>query len=313
MSNNNLLKIESTLKDHSFPKQIVIETTAFCNQRCSHCGHKTMKRKKGNMEIKLYKKIIDEISQVDPSTEVWMTFYGEALLLRYKLYYMIKYAKDKGLTNVVLNSNAGLLDDENADLLIESGLDRFIISIDGFSKETYEKIRVGGTFEQTYQNVLGMWNKIKSKGLRKPKLEVQFSVMDENESEVEDFNEYWLNQGVYVKNREKLTWAGTVKASNLSNDLSRIACPWTICTCAIHWNGDIVACAVDYDGGYIAGNVNDNSIQHIWQNGHKNLRDIHLNHQFEDLPKVCINCLDWQAVGAFTLDPVTRKKIVKNK
>ena len=113
-----------------FPKQIIIETTAFCTQRCTHCAHKTLQRKKGNMDIVLYKKIIDEIATEAPNTEVWMTYYGEALILKYKLYYMIQYAKRKGLTNIVLNSNAMLLDQEMAEMIIESGLDRFIISMD---------------------------------------------------------------------------------------------------------------------------------------------------------------------------------------
>ena len=32
-------------------------------------------------------------------------------------------------------------------MLIDSDLDRFIVSMDGFTKETYEKIRVGGKYE----------------------------------------------------------------------------------------------------------------------------------------------------------------------
>ena len=94
------------------------------------------------MDMVLFKKIIEEIADKNKDAEVWMTYYGEALLLRYKLYYMIEYAKKKGLEYVILNTNAMLLNGEMGHMLIDSGLDRLIFSVDGFSKETYEKIRV---------------------------------------------------------------------------------------------------------------------------------------------------------------------------
>ena len=148
-----------------FPSHLIIETTAFCTQQCIHCAHKTLKRPKGNMQLTLYKKIIDEIAIESPQSETWMTFYGEALILRSTLCDMIKYAKNKGIQNVVLNSNAMLLDKKMAEELIESRLDRFIISMDAFSKDTYEKIRVGGKYEQVLNFVLPINHLLKVLGI----------------------------------------------------------------------------------------------------------------------------------------------------
>ena len=293
-----LKEISDNLTDLDFPHQIIIETTAFCNMKCTMCGHATMKRKKGNMSMPLYKKIIDEIADVNKDTEIWMTFYGDALLLKYKLYYMIEYAKKKGLTNLVLNSNAMLLDEDAAHWLIESGLDRFIVSIDAMTKETYEKIRVQGIYEVMEKNVKYLIDLRNKLGLTKPKIEVQFSIMDENEHEFPDFKEFWLEQGALVKYREKLTWTGTVEASNLDPTIERIACPWGVKTCAIHYTGDVVMCAVDYEGKEIFGNLNNDSIKHIWQTTHREARLNHLNRNWDQIPQLCKNCLDWQAVGA---------------
>ncbi len=266
-----------------------------------------MKRKKGNMDMCLFKKIIDEIAYEDKNTELWMTFYGEALILRYRLYYMIEYTKRKGLNYVVLNSNAMLLDKEMVNLLIDSGLDRFIISIDGFTKETYEKIRVGGNREQVYANVLYMLELLKKRNIKRPILEVQYSVMDENERELEDFKNFWFEKGAHVKIREKLSWAGTVQAGNLNPYQNRIACPWALRTCAIYWDGGMCSCAVDYDRGFVSGDVNDKSIKEIWNTTHREFQKLHLNHKFALLPEICKNCLDWQAIGATTYDNATRK------
>lgn len=304
-----LKNIEKRLEYKKFPPQIIIETTAFCNMNCAHCGHGEMKRKKGNMDIKLYKKIIDEIAENNPETEVWMTYYGEALLLKYKLYYMIKYAKDKGLKYVVLNTNAMLLDDEMADLIIESGLDRFIFSIDGYSCNTYEKIRVYGKRDIVYNNIINMNNKLKEKGLKKPFMEVQFSIMNENEHELDDFLNFWRKQNIYIKTREKLTWGGTVEAPNLDKYQERIACPWAMANCAITWDGNIVACTIDYEGKFISGNVTNDTIKNIWNAKHKQFVELHLNHKFNELPEFCKGCLDWQAVGAESYDKDEFKKV----
>jgi Predicted Fe-S oxidoreductases len=270
--------------------------------KCIHCGHKTMSRPKGSMNITLFKKIIDEIAEVNPDTELWMTYYGEALLLRYKLYYMIKYAKEKGLRYVVLNTNGMLLDDEMSDLIIESGLDRFIFSIDGFTAETYEKIRVGGKRDMVYNNIINMNQKLKQRNLKKPYLEVQFSIMDENEHELTHFLEFWRQQDVYIKLREKLTWGGTIEAGNLDLNQERIACPWAVTNCAVIWNGDLVACAVDYNGKVSCGSLWESSIKELWNGRHQEFVKLHLEHRFDQLPELCRHCPDWQAVGAETYD-----------
>lgn len=308
-----LKEVERNLVYEDFPPQIILETTAFCNMKCIHCGHKTMSRPKGSMHIQLFKKIIDEIAQVNPDTELWMTYYGEALLLRYKLYYMIKYAKEKGLRYIVLNTNAMLLDDEMGDLLIESGLDRLIFSIDGFTASTYEKIRVGGKRDVVFNNIINMNKKLKEKNLKKPYLEVQFSIMEENRHELADFLDFWRGQNVYIKLREKLTWGGTVEANNLDANQERIACPWVVSNCAIVWNGDLVACAVDYNGKASFGNLWEANIKDLWNHSHQDLARLHLEHRFGELPELCQNCPDWQAVGAETYDyygKIDWKKII---
>jgi hypothetical protein len=129
--------------------------------------------------------------------------------------------------------------------------------------------------------------------------------MDENAHETEAFKNYWMGRGVMVKIREKLTWAGTVEAPNLDPSRDRISCPWAMRTAAIHWNGDMAACAVDYDGGFVAGNVGRDSVMSVWQGAHRRFRQLHLERRFDELPDLCKGCLDWQAVGAQTFDPST--------
>ena len=59
-----LLRIEGELTEHSFPPQIVIETTSYCNMKCSHCSHVELERPKAHMEESLFKKIVKEINSI---------------------------------------------------------------------------------------------------------------------------------------------------------------------------------------------------------------------------------------------------------
>lgn len=283
-----------------FPKVVLIDTTSFCDLRCSMCSHKNMTRKKGNMSEELFKKIIDEIAENNKNTRVWMVFFGEALILKKKnLFPMIAYAKEKGLKDVVLNSNANLLDKEAAFGLIKSGLDSIYIGIDAFNESTYNKIRTGGNYKKVVKNVTGLIKlkeKLKSKT---PKVFVQFVEMDENKDQIKDFIVFWKSKGAIVKIRPKVSWAGLIEAPNLKlSQKERYPCHWAMQTISIASDGRAVLCAVDVDARFVAGDINKESIKKIWNGKLRKIRKMHEDKKFDKLPYPCKECGDWQAVKA---------------
>lgn len=291
-----LTNLEKKYELREFPLNVAIEVCNHCNLNCIMCANDQLKRKRGSMSIKLYKKIIDEIAEVNPNTRIWLDFYGEPLLVKYKLYYMIDYAKKKGLTSINMNSNGTLLDDEMAEMILDSGIDFISFDVDGFSSEVYEKIRVNGNRDVFYNNILNLIQKKKERDLQKPIIEMQAIEMPENKHEIQQILDYWLQQGVRVSVRNLFSWAGQVK-SGRENTEHRIACGFAIGHCAVTWEGDVVACGVDCDAGAVFGNLNMNSIKEIWNVNRKEFMEDHLAHRFGKLPTICKNCTDWQGVG----------------
>ncbi len=285
-----------------FPKVILIDTISYCNLKCSMCVHKEMKRKRGIMEWNLFTKIIDEIAEEDKSVRVWMVFFGEALLLKKRkpsIFDMISYANRKGLSDVVLNSNANLLDEEASKKLIHSGLDAIYIGIDAFSSETYARIRVGGNYEKAVQNTLRLIELKKLMNSMKPQVFVQFVVMDINEKEIGHFTKFWNHRGAVVKVRPKVSWAGMIDAPNLIlTNKDRWPCHWAMQTMSITDTGKVVTCAVDLDAKFVAGDINHQSLKEVWNGKLSALRRCHLEKQFHDLPENCRDCKDWQAARA---------------
>ena len=291
----DLAKVKQTLKLTPYPVNLVLEATTYCNLRCLACPYSKMKREKGQMDEKLYQKIIKEIADNSPEeTIIWFAFMGEPVSLGKQLFDWIKYAKEKGVKNTYLNTNAIFFNEEMANLAITSGLDKIIISIDAFKPESYERIRKGGNYEVLKKNILYLLSLIKEKKVKKPEVMVQFIVMDENRDEEEDFKKYWLARGATVKIRRKMGWGGTINSDDLiiAQKDRNMPCSWLMRQMIILWDGKVSQCDADYEGIYCAGNINNQTIYEVWNVEQKIKRLRHLNNDFDFLP--CKQCNDWQ-------------------
>ena len=144
-----------------FPPYLILEPTNVCNLQCPFCPRELTEKSRGLgfMEFDVYKKIIDE-AIVNNVYGVTLYMLGEPML-HSKIVDMINYAKEAGIPAVNLSTAATT---NNLDELLETELDDLILSIDGATKEMYERMRVGGTFEKTISITSNFLEK-KQKGL----------------------------------------------------------------------------------------------------------------------------------------------------
>ena len=151
-----------------YPIRLWIEPTNDCNYACVMCPNKDL-QDKGYMEFTLFQKIID---QVKSSTfDINIVHRGESLL-HPQIIEMITYAKSHDLY-VRMHTNGSLLTEEMAVKILRAGLDQISFSFDGYDKETYEKIRKGGNFDQTFRNIIRFLEIKKEKRSRTPKTAVE--------------------------------------------------------------------------------------------------------------------------------------------
>ena len=282
------------LRDFSFPPVLLIDTISHCTLQCSMCPHKSMTRRKGIMAWELYKKIIDEIAEKKPNARVWITFAGEGSMLK-DLPEKIAYAKGKGLTDVVLNSNGTRLTEDFSRRLIQAGLDVLMVGIDAFTDETYRKLRVGGKLAETIANVLTYKRILGEHGQESQSMNVQFVQMSENEAELDDFVNFWSDHGVAVKIKPMISWVNRVNATNLLENEDRLPCYWLCGIMAITDTGLVPLCGADLDCSLPMGDVAARSIEQVWQDRHRDMRLIHLHGEWDKIPELCVNCNDWQS------------------
>jgi pyruvate-formate lyase-activating enzyme len=301
MYDPELKKIESTLEQIPFPKKFAVEVCADCNLRCSMCHHPQMRRPKGRMPLELWKKCADEIARTAPRTECWCSFCGEPLLEPERLLEILRYGKSAGLLSLNVNSNGMLLTRQVADRLLESGADLVVFGIDGFTRETYERIRVGADRDLVYANVEYFLAARRARGSG-PEIQIQFIEMDENERELEAFSRHWLERGATLKVRNKLSWGGKFETPLCIPREERIPCPWALTMMHVFWDGRVPRCPGDTEGEEGAGNAWDEPLAALW--GRLGAyRERHLQRRFHELPDRCQNCKDWMTGAAKRIRP----------
>ncbi len=301
-------------KTKGLPLEIGIEVINICNLSCIMCPYEEMVAKKirppGKMKFSLFKKIIDEIA---PLAElVYLHGLGEPLL-HPQIFKFIEYAKDKGL-RVGISTNAMLLNEEESRKLLDARIDYVILAMDGATKKTYEKIRVGGDFERVEKNIKNFLQmKENPRAREKPFMVIQFITMKENEKEVFLFLKKWQGKGAdVVRIKPKIALRdddkkGGVKITPYCFHIFR--------QLNIFSDGTVLACCEDVHGRYPLGNVKEERLREIWNNSKmQNLRKKNFQKKREEI-NICKTCLYPQptileAIGVMIFDHLTVKKIL---
>ncbi|MCJ7616102.1 MAG: radical SAM protein [Desulfobacterales bacterium] len=300
--------------NHAFPTKLHIEITNVCNLGCIMCPRSYMSRKKGMMDMGLFKKIINESK--GKVEFIYLHLFGEPLMHPH-IIDMIKYCKEAGIFTG-LATNATLLDNVKSKEIANSGLDFMVISFDGINKEEYEKIRRGGNYEKTLEYIKGF---LQIKG-KKPHTVLQLIYMNFTRDKIKEYTNFWGSFNIEaVRIKPLQTWSGEIE--NI-NELStkeyfkgQKPCdrPWRhLC---ILWDGTATPCEFDFNGAYPLGNIRDQSIEEIWNNERIiELRNQHISHNINEV-KICKSCT-YQAPNIFenivltSIDVLTTTKLISD-
>lgn len=110
--------------------------------------------------------------------------------------YIIRKAKETGVPNVSLVTNAQLIKQNHLVEMLDSGLDELIISIHGTTKETYERFMVGAKWEKLIE-VLDGFNLARANKLNcKTSLRINYTANPDNYSELLSFFDVFTKYNV---------------------------------------------------------------------------------------------------------------------
>lgn len=174
------------------PWSVSIEPVNFCNLKCKACpsGKNQLLRKKDKMSLIDFKNHVDKIK--DTTLNLFLYFQGEPFLNE-DCIEMIKYANANKIFTCT-STNAQLIDKNLAQKIVESKLDKIIISLDGFDQESYQKYRVSGQFSKVIDAIdyINFYKK-ELKSLT-PYLEIQCLITNYNEKNFDFFKSLKANK-----------------------------------------------------------------------------------------------------------------------
>ena len=296
------------------PMAISIEPTTACNLGCPECpsGLKQFSRPTGNLRTEVNKQIIDELHK----KLIYANYYfqGEPFINR-SIYDQISYANSKGIYTST-STNGHFLTEENCKKIIDSGLKRLIISIDGTTQDVYEQYRIDGELSKVIQGAKNMVAAKKSSNSIFPTVVFQFLVVAPNEHQIDEVQQLGDQIGVdeiayktaqvydfkngnpLIPQNEKYARYvrksdGTYKLKNkMFNHCWRM---WS--SCVITWDAKIVPCCFDKDAKYTLGDLSKTSFREIWKSTeYVNFRrKVNSDRQSID---ICNNCSEGSKVWA---------------
>ena len=120
----------------SFPISFEIEATYYCNLKCPYCPRFASwgEREEKHLSVNLWEKILKE-SQKNGLKAIQMDHEAESLM-NPKIFDMIEEAKNAGIIDIWLHTNANMLTPELSRRLIDSGITKINFSVDAFSQKT---------------------------------------------------------------------------------------------------------------------------------------------------------------------------------
>ncbi|MCF8217363.1 MAG: SPASM domain-containing protein [Bacteroidales bacterium] len=266
----------------SYPSSFSLEPTNYCNLNCPECpaGALEMKRDKGFISPQVYVPVIDQLAE--HAMYLILYFQGEPFL-HPQIFDIIQYARSKKLY-VMISTNGHYLDKEKSHQLVNSGLHKLIVSLDGADQEAYEAYRKGGDINKVVQGIENVVEAKKQLNSRKPLIELQFLVLKTNEHQMEEVKRLskklnvdrlalktaqiynFKNGSPYIPETDKYSRyqkndSGEYEIKmQMKNRCYRM---WS--GCVVTFDGYIVPCCFDKDASYAMGNIRDRSFKDIWK------------------------------------------------
>lgn len=269
-------------------QKLYIEPASACNLHCKMCfRHQWFDENVGLMK----ESVLDAVRLAIQEPEIETVFFGGMgePLLHPALPELVKTAAHAGKQTELI-TNGTLLTAEKARQLTDAGLNRLWLSMDGFSRESYEAIRRGGIYETLMRN-LDEWNRIPAH----PKLGLTFVMMRENLRELDCINAFADQVGAdrlnlsHVLPGEPLAEEDALYHTDLPvGKMHRFApecvrppedyCPFVAENqCFIRWDGEVCPCMQLLHNSYTYlyeekrrvsrysfGNICTQNIRHIW-------------------------------------------------
>ncbi|MDH4474562.1 MAG: radical SAM/SPASM domain-containing protein [Fluviicola sp.] len=288
------------------PFAVSIEPTTACNLGCPACpsGLKAFTRPTGKLDLEQHEQWLEQLKK--HTFYINYYFQGEPFL-HPQFLDLIRAAK-KHRIYTATSTNAHFIDAKKALEIVDSGLDRLIISIDGLTQETYSSYRVHGQLDKVIAASKHLVAAKRERKQQTPFLIFQFLVVKANEHEIDTLHELAHEIGIDEIRFKSAQVYDYENGNELIPDNERYSryykkkdgtyrvkfkggdhC-WRMWSSAVlTWDGQVVPCCFDKDAQHTLGTLQTESFSTIWNNDrYRDFRTSVL--QDRNAIEICTNC-----------------------
>jgi len=264
------------------PQFLSIEPVNFCNLRCPECptGNGSLLRKPQAIQIDLVTKLIDEIKPYISYLNFY--FQGEPFMHPHILSAIAHAHRSRIYTST--STNGQFITAELAEKIVGSGLQKIIVSLDGYDQQSYQAYRKGGSFSITLEAIGHISSAKKKAKTRFPLIEAQVLLLASTENHLHDIEQMAVQSGAdYVtfktaqfydlQNRTTLlpSSAKSRYAKNRSGLLNIKGKPTGRCwrmwsNPVVCSDGSIVPCCYDKNAEHAFGSLDAGTLASGWKN-----------------------------------------------
>ena len=283
------------------PFSVHIDVCSYCNFKCSFCfqadilGKKEKNFPHGMMKMDLFKQTVDDLKEFpDKIKKIKIGNHGEPTM-HPDLPKHVEYARKSGVADIIeIFTNGSKLNPKMNRALVDAGLQRINISLEGLSSERYLKVaKAKINWEEFVANIKDLYEYSRNNG----DLVIYVKVVN-NASEVngktifslsdEEKDYFYKTFGniadeVYI---EKIVpqWAETQEDKQNDVDYTGMydqktvqykkVCPFIFMYLHINHDGIVSPCTLDWPRAVKIGDKKKNSAQEIWHG--KTLKDLQI-------------------------------------
>ena len=286
------------------PMILFVDPASACNFECSFCptGDKALIKETGRfvgrMTLDLFKKVIDDLRDFDRPIKVLRLYKDGEPFLNKNLAKMVDYAKTSGRVDYIdTTTNGSLIDPGRIGPVIEAGLDRINISVDGLNRQQYlEFTRFDFDFDAFLQNLKWLYA---HKGNCEIAIKIPGELLSEEQTQefydlfgdycdrisIENFAPCWPQFDVEDRTGVSIT-QGIYNQPITSTE----TCPYLFYSMSVNADGLVSSCFLDWGRKLIVGDARSDSLIKIWNSAEfDKLRLQHLEGRRSEHP-VCGKC-----------------------
>lgn len=263
----------------STPMVLFVDPVSTCNFRCKFCptGNRQLIKETGRwqglMDFSLYKRIIDDLKEFDMPLKVLRLYKEGEPLLNNRFADMVRYAKESGVVPYIdTTTNGYLLEPERIKPILDAGLDRINISIDGMSDEQF--LDFTGVKVDFKKYVEGIQNLYEMKGDCEicVKIAGDFLTEDEKTLFYDTFGNY--SDRIFIENVAPC-WPEFNVEGRLGVKITKgiydqpvgdvNTCPYIFYSISVNSDGSVSLCFLDWARKLLIGDVRKQSLKEIWE------------------------------------------------